>query len=53
MEAQSATAPSPIPKQYTLEEYFDLEYKASGKQEFWDGQIRAMSYTSPKHGDIA
>ncbi|MCY7327998.1 MAG: Uma2 family endonuclease [Saprospiraceae bacterium] len=54
MEAQSgsAAAPAPTPERYTLEEYFDFEYKATHKHEFWDGQIRAMSYTSPKHGDI-
>lgn len=39
-------------KFYTLEEYFDFEYKAKGKHEFWDGKIHAMAYTSPAHGDI-
>jgi Uma2 family endonuclease len=41
-----------IKKQYTLEEYFDLEYQAEYRNEFWDGNIKAMSYTSPEHGEI-
>lgn len=40
------------PKRYTLEEYFDFEYKAEHKHEFWNGEIRAMAYTSPEHGRI-
>jgi Uma2 family endonuclease len=53
VQSQSAPSPkSPTPKRYTLEEYFDLEYKAERKHEFWDGQIHAMAYTSPNHGRI-
>lgn len=55
MKAQSqfasVTEQKPL-KRYTLEEYFDLEYKAERKHEFWDGEIRAMSYASPEHGKI-
>lgn len=46
------SAPTTPPKRYTLEEYFDLEFKAERKHEFWNGEIRAMSYTSPEHGEI-
>lgn len=55
MKAQSQVAPAAnakTPKIYTLEEYFDLEYKAEHRHEFWNGEIRAMAYTSPEHGDI-
>ncbi len=41
-----------LEKKYTLEEYFDLEYQAAFRNEFWDGSIKAMSYTSPEHGEI-
>lgn len=40
------------PQRYTLEEYFELEYVAELRHEYWDGEIRAMSYTSPEHGEI-
>ncbi|MBC7775921.1 MAG: Uma2 family endonuclease [Phycisphaerae bacterium] len=56
MEGQAQSAPagkkSGIAKLYSLEEYFDFEYKAEGKHEFLDGRIRAMAYTSPAHGEI-
>lgn len=52
-ESQPASGPKQsVPKRYTLEEYFDFEYKAERKHEFWDGQIHAISYTSPAHGEI-
>lgn len=37
---------------WTLEQYFDREYKAEGKHEFLNGEIRAMAYTSEVHGKI-
>ncbi len=56
MEGQAQSAPvskkSSAAKTYTLEEYFDFEYKAEGKHEYLDGRIRAMAYTSPAHGRI-
>lgn len=39
-------------KRYSLEEYFDFELKAEHRHEYWNGSIRAMSYTSPEHGEI-
>ncbi len=50
MTAKSGTANHP--KHYTLEAYFDMEYKAEQKHEFWNGEIRAMAYASPEHGRI-
>ncbi|MDX1941384.1 MAG: Uma2 family endonuclease [Saprospiraceae bacterium] len=47
-----STANLNAPKRYTLEEYFDFEYKAEYRHEFWNGEIRAMAYTSPEHGEI-
>ncbi len=56
MEGQAQSAPagkkSGAAKLYSLEEYFDLEYSAEGKHEYWDGKIHAMAYTSPAHGEI-
>jgi|GEM_PF-361825 Uma2 family endonuclease len=55
MEAQSKATPTNqprVPKKYTLEEYFELEYKAEQKHEFWNGEIRATAYASPEHGKI-
>lgn len=52
MTANSKSVTAKTPKRYTLEEYFDFEYKAVHKHEFWNGEIRAMSYTSPEHGEI-
>ena len=56
MEPQAQSAPankkSTVAKSYSLEEYFDLEYNAARKHEYLDGQIRAMAYTSPAHGEI-
>jgi Uma2 family endonuclease len=37
---------------WTLEQYFDREYKVEGKHEFLDGEIRAMAYTSVVHGEL-
>ena len=37
---------------FTLEEYFDLEYKSKTKNEFIGGKIRPMAYTSIAHGRI-
>ncbi len=37
---------------WTLEQYFDREYKAEGKHEFLNGEIRAMAYTSINHGAL-
>jgi Uma2 family endonuclease len=39
-------------RHYTLEEYFEYEYKAEGKHEFHNGLIVEMSYTSESHGII-
>jgi len=55
-EGQAQSAPvnkkSSAAKTYTLEEYFDFEYKSEGKHEYLDGRIRAMAYTSSAHGRI-
>jgi Uma2 family endonuclease len=37
---------------WTLEQYFDREYKAEVKHEFHNGEIRAMAYTSIPHGEL-
>ncbi len=37
---------------WTLEQYFDHEYKVEGRHEFLNGEIRAMAYTSVVHGDL-
>ena len=37
---------------WTLEQYFDHEYKVEGRHEFLSGEIRAMAYTSVVHGDL-
>ena len=37
---------------WALEQYFDREYRAGGKHEFLNGEIRAMAYTSITHGDL-
>jgi Uma2 family endonuclease len=39
-------------KYISLEEYFEFEYKAELRHEYWNGKIRPMSYTSPNHGKI-
>ena len=56
MQSQAQSTPtskkSAAPKRYSVEEYFDFEYTATGKHEYLDGQIRAMAYTSPAHGEI-
>ena len=39
-------------RRYSLEEYFEFEYKAEGKHEFHNGLIVEMSYTSESHGVI-
>jgi Uma2 family endonuclease len=44
--------PKRVKKIWSLEEYFDREYKVEGKHEFHNGEIRAMAYTSISHGDI-
>ncbi len=49
---QSLDTNKPDPKRYTLEEYFDFEYKSTGKHEYLNGKIQAMAYTSPAHGRI-
>lgn len=38
--------------QHTLEEYFEFEFNADQKHEYFGGKIQAMAYTSPEHGDI-
>jgi len=40
-------------QKYTFEEYLELEEKAEYKNEFWDGEIVAMSGGTPTHGKIA
>lgn len=37
---------------WTLEQYFDREYKAEVRHEFLNGEIRAMAYTSEIHGKL-
>ena len=37
---------------WTLEQYFDHEYKVEGRHEFLNGEIRAMAYTSVVHGEL-
>ena len=37
---------------YSIKEYLALEDKASGKSEYWNGQIRAMSGGSMEHAAI-
>lgn len=39
-------------KSVTLEEYFELEYKAERRHEFVGGKIKAMAYTSEEHATI-
>ncbi|MCC7244211.1 MAG: Uma2 family endonuclease [Saprospiraceae bacterium] len=38
--------------QHTLEEYFEFEFNADRKHEYFGGKIQAMAYTSPEHGRI-
>lgn len=56
MQSQAQSVPTgkkPVAtKTYSLEEYFDFEFSAEGKHEYLNGQIRAMAYTSPAHGEI-
>jgi hypothetical protein len=55
MKARAQAAPEKdqqTPSSMTLEAYFDFEYRSTTKHEFWNGQVRAMSYTSPNHGRI-
>ncbi len=40
------------PQTISLEEYFEMEMTAETRHEFWNGEIRAMAYTSPEHGLI-
>ncbi len=40
------------PQTISLEEYFEMEMTAETRHEFWNGEIRAMAYTSEEHGDI-
>jgi Uma2 family endonuclease len=40
------------PKSISLEQYFEMEMTAETRHEFWNGEIRAMAYTSPEHGLI-
>ena len=37
---------------WTLEQYFDHEYKVEGRHEYLNGEIRAMAYTSVVHSDL-
>lgn len=39
-------------KQYTLEEYLELERNSEERYEFWNGEIVAMSGASPEHETI-
>ncbi|MBK7939454.1 MAG: Uma2 family endonuclease [Lewinellaceae bacterium] len=53
MPSQSFSAPNTGGKKnFTLEAYFDLEMRSDVRHEYLDGEIRAMSYTSPEHGEI-
>ena len=50
----TATAQSPGDKgKVSLEEYLEFEYKAERRHEFIGGEIVAMAYTSPEHGQLA
>jgi Uma2 family endonuclease len=40
------------PKSISLEQYFEMEMTADTRHEFWNGEVRAMAYTSPEHGII-
>ena len=40
------------PRKYSLEEYFEFEYKSEFKHEFHDGKIIRCAYTSEEHGII-
>jgi Uma2 family endonuclease len=40
-------------KGIALEDYFEFEFKAEGRHEFIGGNIQAMAYTSPEHGQVA
>lgn len=37
---------------WTLEQYFDKEYKSEIRHEYLNGEIRAMAYTSEIHGRL-
>ena len=39
-------------RRYTLEEYFALEQASEAKYEYWQGDVFAMSGTSPAHVQI-
>jgi Uma2 family endonuclease len=45
-------APSHFPKRFTLAEYLEFEDAAEEKHEFHDGEILAMSGSSPEHALI-
>ncbi len=47
------TATAAFVKTYTLEEYFELEYKSSEKHEYIDGKITEKSYIFKNKGRIA
>lgn len=40
-------------KNVSLEDYFEFEYHAERHNEYIGGQIVAMAYTSPEHGQLA
>ncbi len=42
----------PDNQRYTLDEYFELEYKSELKHEYHDGKIIRCAYTSESHGII-
>ncbi len=42
----------PDNQRYTLDEYFELEYKSEFKHEYHDGKIIRCAYTSESHGII-
>jgi Uma2 family endonuclease len=54
MEAtmEMPVAPQPQKRRYTLEEYFEMEYKSETRHEYYDGDIVEMAYTSEPHGII-
>jgi hypothetical protein len=43
-----ATQAQPQSKTVSLEDYFEMEFIAETRHEFWNGEIRAMAYTSSK-----
>ena len=48
----SSASTSEVVKKISLEQYFDLEMNAETRNEYVNGQIQAMAYTTEAHGII-